>query len=174
MNASSVRYDSVTRLFHWVMALGFFWMFCSALGHFFWKDASWAKAIWSTHKSVGATLFVLGVLRVVWVLATLSRRPAPVSAAACVGHVGLYVLMLAIPGIGLLRQYHSDRAFEVFGVQVLAAGVERGAPWMNTLGGLLHGELGWVLFAAVLGHVFMVFWHARGAQPVLPRMLGRS
>lgn len=44
--------------------------------------------------------------------------------------------------------------------------------WMVDLGSLLHGELGWVLLALVVGHVGMAIWHRRGRQDVLPRIMG--
>jgi cytochrome b561 len=44
---------------------------------------------------------------------------------------------------------------------------------MVELGGLLHGELGWVLLACVVGHIAMALWHRRHpTSNVLPRMIG--
>ena len=83
--------------------------------------------------------------------------------------------MLAIPSIALLRQYGSGRAFSPLGLPIFPGfDPSEKIDWMVQLGGLLHGELAWVLVALVAGHVAMVWWHRRqgGAEDVLPRMVG--
>jgi cytochrome b561 len=141
------------------------------VGHFLAEDSAFDKAVWPIHKPVGALLFVLALLRAIWGLANAGRRPASVNRAAHLGHLTLYVLMLAIPAIGLLRQYGSGRAFEPFGLMVFEARPDK-VQWMTDLGGLLHGELGWLFLACIVGHVGLAMWHRRKGPDVLPRMIG--
>ena len=45
--------------------------------------------------------------------------------------------------------------------------------WMANLGNLLHGNFGWLLFAAVVGHIAMIVIHRIQGRDVLYRMTGR-
>ena len=44
---------------------------------------------------------------------------------------------------------------------------------MANLGNMLHGEMAWLLFVLVAGHIAMVIVHRMQGNDVLPRMLGR-
>ncbi len=170
---SPSRYGTVSRLFHWTMALGFLLIFTTALTHLLAEDSALDELLWPLHKTLGVVLMALVVLRGLWALLNAGRRPPHLNAAARLGHLALYALMFAIPAIGLLRQYGSGRAFEPFGLPLIDARPGDEIEWMRSLGGLLHGELGWVLLALAVGHITMAFWHRRRAhENVLPRMLG--
>ena len=169
------RYGTVTRVLHWTMALCIVWMVFSALIPDFLSDRSAQAFFRNGHKHVGSVLFVLIIVRILWAMANASRRPAALSLPAKLGHWALYALMLVIPSVALLRQYGSGRAFSPLGLPIFP-GFDQSEKigWMVDLGGLLHGELAWVLLALVAGHVAMALWHRHkgGAQDVLPRMIG--
>lgn len=166
------RYDGVARALHWAMAVGLFCMMITALVRFFADDTPLADAVWPWHRPVGFSLFLLLWVRMGWAWKQRNAH-APLSSAAKWGHRFLYLLMLAVPSIALLRQYGSGRAFEYLGVTVMQA-TDTKIEWMTALGGLLHGELGWLLFATIIGHIAMVIWHKRDPNTnVLPRMWGK-
>jgi cytochrome b561 len=170
---SPSRYGSVTRFLHWVMALLFAWQFTSVGAHIFAEDSPFDEFMWATHKSVGALLMVLIVIRIVWAIVNFSRRPESVSALASVGHKLLYLLMLAVPAIGLIRQYGSGRSFEPFGLPLMSGFEGERIQWMVDLGGNFHGLLGLVLLAATVGHIAAALWHSRSSKTtVMPRILG--
>ncbi|HOM14294.1 MAG TPA: cytochrome b/b6 domain-containing protein [Rubrivivax sp.] len=170
---SAVRYGSVSRWFHWGMALCFAAVFAAALVHQFLEDSALDGVLWPLHRPLGALLMLLVLLRAAWALLHAKRRPAHVSRAAQLGHLALYALMAAVPFIGLLRQYGSGRAFAPFGLALMPGRPDDKIGWMVDLGGVLHGELGWVLLACVAGHIAMTLWHRRHpAADVLPRMVG--
>ena len=54
-----VRYDAITRLLHWVMALGFIWIFAYAIAHNQFKESAFDAFMWPTHKPVGLLLMSL-------------------------------------------------------------------------------------------------------------------
>ncbi|OHQ28296.1 cytochrome B [Neisseria sp. HMSC066H01] len=113
------------------------------------------------------------IVRIVWALLNASKRPAADSFAAKAGHLALYVLMLAVPVIGMIRQYGSGRGpLKVFGVEVMQGSPEK-IEWMANLGNMAHGKLGWLLFALVAGHIAMVVVHRIQGHDVLYRMIGR-
>ena len=170
---SATRYGTVSRWFHWGMALCFVVVFAAALAHYFLPKSDIEGLLWPLHRQVGALLMLLVVLRAAWALLNAGQRPPHVSRAAHLGHLALYALMVAVPFIGLLRQYGSGRAFDPFGIPLMPGRPDDRIDWMVELGGLLHGELGWVLLACVVGHIAMALWHRRHpASNVLPRMIG--
>jgi cytochrome b561 len=167
------HYDTITRILHWGMAAGFAWVLTSALAHKFLNESALDNFLWATHKPAGLLLATFMVIRLLWVIINRSRRPAAVSTVAHLGHVALYAVMFAVPFIGLLRQYGSGRAFDAFGVQIMAATPEQTYKWMVDLGGNFHSLLGWVLLALIVGHIAATVWHRRSPETdVLPRMLG--
>ncbi|UJJ33257.1 cytochrome b [Halopseudomonas maritima] len=168
---SAARYGVVSRVLHWGMALLLLWQFLSAGARLLLEDTPIEAFFWSTHKPLGFLLFALIWLRLVWALANRQRRPASVGLPATLGHLGLYALLIAVPGLALLRQYGSGRAFEPFGLPLMA-GFDGKTEWMISLGNALHSWLGWTLLALIVGHAFMALLHrhSAGHTDVLPRM----
>lgn len=169
---STEKYGPVSRALHWLMALGFTWMFFTAALRFFADETPITDALWPTHYFMGFTVLCLGVIRVVWAAVNMSRRPPSLSLMSRLGHGVLYLLMIVIPTLALLRNYGSDRPFSYLGIQLMEPTGEK-ISWMVDLAGLLHGELGWTLLALIIGHIGMVYIHrkASGSADVLPRML---
>lgn len=169
-------YGSVTRALHWGMAALFAWQFGGALLHVFADKTPVERFMWTTHYSVGFTLWLLVLVRGAWGLANLSRRPPhagspAMAAAARLGHLALYALMIAVPSLAILRAIGGTRGFSVYGVQLVAPGGEA-VPALTAPANALHGFLGWTLLALVAGHVAMAFWHARVRRdPTLDHML---
>ena len=68
-------YGTVARALHWGMAGLFAWQFTSALLRVVAEDTPVEGFFWSTHYSVGFTLWLLVLVRGAWGLANLRRRP---------------------------------------------------------------------------------------------------
>ncbi len=100
MTAGTTRYSSVAIALHWIIALAL--AFQLALGWAMPRDAS-GFALYQFHKSVGITILLLTVLRIVW---RLMHRPPPAVEGGFNGflakavHIGLYVFMLGAPLTG--------------------------------------------------------------------------
>src|SRR5690625_7931283 len=93
---TKTRYGTITRLLHWLMALGLLWMLFTATVHFIDKDSALNKAIWRFHSLVGFTMLMLEVIRVVWLLIQRTRRPEK-DLNIRFGHLTLNVLMIVTP-----------------------------------------------------------------------------
>ena len=172
---SAARYGSVSRFFHWGMALCFACVFAAALTRFFAKDSALYELLWPLHRPLGTLLMLLVLLRAAWAGLHARQRPPHINQAAHLGHLALYLLMAAVPSMALLRQYGSGRGFAPWGVPLMDERTGDKIEWMTQLGNLLHSKLGWVLLACVAGHVAMALWHRRpGHTDVLPRMLGQA
>lgn len=156
------RYGLISRALHWGMALLFLAQFASAAAH--WalpRENALRETLWSYHVDLGITLFVLVLLRGIWGLINLQRRPAhsgALGAAAQAGHAALYALMIVVPGTRILAAAGSDRGLSYLGMTVFAPR-EAEVVWMQAPSEW-HGELGWILALIVLGHIAMaVGWH---------------
>ncbi len=164
-------YPRAARALHWLMALGVIWMLCSASVHALANKSALDQFMWPTHKHVGVVLLVLIVIRMGLAWAQRAQRPRATGTAAKLGHLALYALMLAIPLLGVLRQIGSGRAFSPLGLPLIPGFDGPKIEWLVALGNALHGELGWVLLALVVGHVGMVLvHHAKGERHILHRM----
>ncbi|MCX2698401.1 MULTISPECIES: cytochrome b [Ochrobactrum] len=154
-------YGAVSRSLHWLMVVLFVWQFITTILRFFAKDTAIYNLIWPTHFQVGFALFLLVLIRGVWGLLNLSRRPhksGVLGKLAGLGHLVIYGLMFVVPAVAVLRSYGNGRGFSFLGIQIFE---RTGVP--NTLltapAIAVHGLLGWLLLAAIVGHVLMVFVH---------------
>lgn len=171
-------YGKVTRLLHWAMAALILWQFLGMGLRAVFGRQEWLAPLVGSHAPVGTALFVLVILRGLWAWSNRRNRPAHgggvLGRAATAGHGLLYLLMLAIPGLALLRAWGSDRVFAPFGFEIFSAKSPE-VEWTGAIAGALHGELGWVLMAVVAGHVLMVGLHqAMWRDGTLARMAGRQ
>ncbi|WP_297803765.1 cytochrome b [uncultured Brevundimonas sp.] len=159
---NGLKYGLVTRVLHWAMAALLIYQLGGVVAGAALGETPLTEAWGSSHKPVGFTLFVLAVIRALWGLVNLTRRPklheGLIGKLAVLGHLALYALVLAVPAIALIRQYGSGRPFEPFGIPLMAGGHEK-IEWMTKLGGDWHGELGWVLLVAIVGHLIMALVH---------------
>lgn len=173
LNDSAQQYGLVSRALHWAMAALLGWQFLTTLVRFFMEDSSLDQFTWGTHRATGVLLMLLVVIRVIWALRSRSSRPHSLNLPARLGHLALYALMLVVPLVALMRQYGSGRELNVFGTTLMAGdGVK--IEWLMAPANLLHGNLGWLLLALIVGHVGMAFMHRRqGDVDVLGRMIGR-
>lgn len=156
-------YGLVSRLLHWGMALLIVWQFTSALLRVFAEDTAIEAFFWSTHYTVGFTIWWLAILRGAWGLANLSRRPAHegpafLRRAATLGHLALYTLLILVPSLAIARALGNGRGFSVYGLQLAAPGAPPN-PALTAPANALHGLLGWVLLALIVGHIAMALWH---------------
>lgn len=174
MSTEATHYGRLTRYLHWAMAALFAWQFASAGAHAWLEDTTVEAFLWASHKPLGLLLMLLAIVRVAWGIFDRGHRPPAVNAWASLGHLALYLLMIAVPAVALIRQYGSGRAFEPFGIPLMS-GFEGEIEWMTAIGSNFHGLFGWVLLALVVGHVAMALWHRHaGDSAVMSRMTGRE
>lgn len=145
------RYGSISRGFHWAMAVGYLFIFGTAVA---WNiDRQLRSSLIDAHKALGFLLAVLVLLRVLWAITQMSRRPEN-GLAARAGHLALYAFMFVVPVLGIARQI----------------GREQGNKFLVGLGNQWHGELAWVLLVLIIGHVVMTIIHQYRGKSVLARM----
>ncbi|WP_246032966.1 cytochrome b [Falsirhodobacter xinxiangensis] len=170
-------YGRVTRLLHWTIAALMLWQFLGMALRLIFGRRDFVSFFVGGHALVGTVLFVLIVLRVVWMLANRKNRPdhgdGLLGLGARLGHLALYAVMATVPSVALLRAWGGDRGLSLLGVEVFAP---KAVPveWTQTLAGAVHGELAWVMLALIAGHVVMVGLHeGMWRDGTLARMVGR-
>lgn len=154
-------YGLVSRYLHWLMAILFLWQFISITLRVFAKDTSVYNFFWPTHYQVGFALLLLVLVRGVWGLLNISRRPHKaglLGKLAGLGHLVIYALMFLVPALALLRSYGNGRGFSFLGMEIFEqTGVQN--PALTAPGSAAHGLLGWVLLAVIVAHVLMSLVH---------------
>jgi cytochrome b561 len=183
---SSSRYTRTAMAFHWLIAL---LILCNVLlaWSFDIVPNGWGRPAVDLHKSIGVTVLGLAVLRLIW--RSTHRPPAlPRSfpklerAAAHVVHIGLYLLILAIPLSGWMHDsaWRDAAAFPMhwFGLfewPRIGFIMHLDPNLKETLHGLfgrIHTWLAYVLYGLFLLHVGGALKHEWwDRESVLRRML---
>lgn len=171
------RWGSVSKSLHWliallILALGIVGLLMGELPKtpkYFW--------VYTAHKSIGITVLVLVVLRLLWRLYAGAPRPVPGTPGwqeriASATHWLLYVMMFAIPLSGWLYDSASGlRPFKLFGLlemPKLVAPDERAAQLSHAF----HEWGFWALILVVLAHAgAALYHHLQRRDATLVRML---
>jgi cytochrome b561 len=147
MSSPTKKYTNVAIVLHWLIAIGIFFMFYLGwfmealpkegtkalsydlfdLGLYTWelnKEATPRAFYFNLHKSIGLTIFVLIIFRIIW---RLTHRPPALletmksweKRLANVAHHGLYLLMFLIPLSGIIMSIGSKYGIKWFGIKVI-------------------------------------------------------
>lgn len=157
------RFTAAQRLLHWTMAAGIVAMLFIGVGMISTVAPAYVPLV-ATHKTLGAALFLLVLVRLVLrLLLGAPPRPADLPPAmrlgATLSHVALYGLMIAMPLLGWAMM--SAAAYPV----VLFGGIRIPPilPQSDVLHTLLWGAHRWLafaFFALILLHVAAALFHA--------------
>jgi len=172
---SAMRYSTPAIVLHWLVALLIFVAFPLGLYMADLPLSPEKLKLFSYHKWIGVTVFMLAGLRVVWRL-THTPPPLPSSVAgwqrraSAVAHGLLYLLILVIPISGWLMSSAKGVQTVWFGVLPLPDLIGKD----KALGHLLeevHETLNYTLLALVVLHVAGALQHHFiERQPFLQRM----
>lgn len=166
---ASTHYDTVSRAFHWLTAIIVTVAFVLGPEHIGRMmrqgvdPATHMDIVW--HESLGIAVFVLTLLRLLWV----ALRPAAprfemaawMQAAAKLAHLGLWVLMLALPATAMLALGSENHPLTLLG------GLRLGSmPFITNLPiaemadwGDVHGFLGDAIMAIAGLHAAAAIYH---------------
>jgi cytochrome b561 len=185
MTSSRSTYDPLSRVFHWLTAAAVLVAFVLGPEHFGrqMRDGLDPATRWDivTHESLGVLVFVLTLLRLVWV----ALRPAPprfemagwMHALSRLVHGLLWLLMLVVPMTALLALGSEGHPLTLLGgvrvdeLPVIArSGLASLADW-----GDVHGALGdAILVLAGLHAVAAIYHHVVLKDGVLRAMSPRG
>ncbi|MFK8250001.1 cytochrome b [Ancylobacter terrae] len=171
------RYGAPLRLLHWATVIAVLVTYGITYAEALFERGTAARAlVWWTHISVGLLVLVLVLLRFVFRAATPVPGPSPdlsrlVHLASVAAHILLYLLLLAVPLVGIYLAFLRGNEVSFFGLftipspiavdRDLARQVIEVHEWLANALLLLAG----VHAAAALGHHFIL------RDGVLRRML---
>jgi cytochrome b561 len=172
------HYTATAKVLHWFMALLILGLL--ALGFVMTEMplSPQKLQVYSWHKWAGVTVFALLLVRVTW---RIAHRAPPLpwqmgkmqQVAAHLGHIALYVLMLALPISGWLMS--SAKGFQTvwFGVLPIPDLLAKDKALGESLAEL-HESLAWVLVLMLVFHVLASLkHHFIDKDDILTRMLPR-
>jgi cytochrome b561 len=169
------RYTSTAIWLHWLIALLI--LGTAALGLYMvgLKLSPWKLKLYSWHKWIGVTIWLLVLARIVWRATHRPPEPPPMpvwqKAASTVSHMLLYVLMALIPLTGWLFSSASGFPVVYLGVIQLPDLVAKDKE-LAELFQMWHAYLNYTLLATVAIHALAALkHHALDRDTVLHRML---
>jgi cytochrome b561 len=158
-----LRYSPQAIGLHWLMA--FFLVVAFCIGQYMsgLELSPWKLKIYAWHKWLGVTLFLLVWLRLSW---RLTHRPpdfpatwsANMKRLAGVGHLALYILMIAIPLTGWLHSSAAGISVVYLNLIPLPDLIPKNRA-LSHLFRILHQNLNWAMLVLVLGHIAAALKH---------------
>jgi cytochrome b561 len=169
------RYAAFAQTLHWVTVV-----LIAAILPIAWtmvqmpRDAPWRETIIVTHKSIGVTVLLVVIARLIW---RVGHKPPPLRPAtprwmevagdSC--HWLLYLTLLVMPISGYLAS-SSGRAVSYFGLFDLPALPQNDV--LRNAAGSVHLAAQWMLYALVSLHIGATAWHVAVLRDgLLNRML---
>jgi cytochrome b561 len=175
MDNDTGRYDTVAIILHWAMAvlvlfmIGFGWYMVQI------PEGPARSAPFALHKSIGLTIFLLWVVRILWRF-THPAPPLPESmpgfkrTLARATHVLLYIMLLLQPLSGYLSSSFSGYKTRYFGIPLPHWGWKDSA--LNEFFTELHVIFSITLVLLIITHVVGAFTHLLTKDDhILRRML---
>lgn len=159
------RYDALTQCLHWLTAMLVLVIYAIGFGREFLPKGEFKAALLMSHMSLGLACLMLVCVRVFWrltaapIIAAETRQSAHI--AARLTHMGLYVLMILVPVVGLLAAWIKGRTVGFFGFPLenpFAVDVPLGKFLEHFHGYAAHGMMmlvGVHSFAALGHHYFL-------------------
>ncbi len=187
------NYGSIAKWIHWITALLFLAAYASVY-YRHWLPEDGTSGNWTAlqlHLSIGVSVGVLVILRIIWRLMNITPHPEPGTRlehlAAKLGHYALYFIMIAAPltgymGTGVdtdyfflfnIPQFESTSLYTVLvtdGLGISFDAFEEVVDFIHK--GLLGEFLVWIL---ILGHAAAALYHhyAKGDRTLLKMTTGK-
>jgi len=162
---SDTQFGTVTKTFHWVMALLVIGLLCVGLwmGTIPASELALKIKVYGLHKSIGISVLLLVFARIFWHL--YAKKPSFVAGmkpweklAASAAHIFLYIAMLVMPLSGWTMSSAKGRSVEFFNLFKLPDLVAKNEALGKNLA-TLHWALAWALIAAITVHVLAALKH---------------
>ncbi|MCB1560316.1 MAG: cytochrome b [Xanthomonadales bacterium] len=169
------RYDLLQISLHWATLILIAWLAWLGLTMTDLPLSPEKVRTYALHKSLGLTVLGLTALRLLWrgIARTPPALPGPrwQLLAAKFGHLGLYLLLLAVPLSGWLYNSASNFPLQWFGLFNLPALVD-GDKALKATALTIHETLFWTLIALITVHAAAALWHHHAKRDdTLRRML---
>jgi cytochrome b561 len=157
------RFTPLQRALHWLMAVCILAMLFIGVGMNSTVMPKYVPLL-ATHKTLGAIILILVLIRLGVRLRSgvpplPANLPEPMKLAAYLSHYALYVLMVALPLLGLTMLWTGAYPIVLYGDIRLPALLPQ-SDAMHTLLWNAHFYLAFAFFAVILLHVAAALFHA--------------
>jgi cytochrome b561 len=170
---TSNRYGSITRFFHWVVALLVLQQFFKFADRINDGEHWLGDTFGHLHSGMGVIILALVLLRLLWTWKQRRNRPVNTGVDGLIAnavHGVIYFCLLAMPFLGALYIHGKGYAVKIFGMEILAKPAGE-VDWALALG-VYHSPLAFLLIVLVLGHIAAaIYHHCFKKDDVLKRML---
>ncbi|WP_221076637.1 cytochrome b [Agarivorans aestuarii] len=158
---SPQRFGLVSKLIHWLMALLILSLIAIALYMDTLPRGPEKFQLFDLHKGLGLIAIAAIAIRIIW--HRVSKVPAPIGEGikltmAHLGHLALYLLMLAMPISGMMMSLAGGHDVKFFGLFTIAGFAEKNV-MLNELGASVHHYAGQLLYVVITGHVLAALYH---------------
>lgn len=167
MNNTSNYYTRTAQWLHWVMAIIFIaaWLIGFYSGNFlsYDVDGSFKGNVITLHKNIATVIIFLVVVRIFW----RYTHPAPqlpdtmsktMKTLAHLGHLMLYLMLIALPLTGALFSWSADHPVPVLYLFNIPRMLDAN-PEVLAIVKPLHIYLSWFVGVLILGHVAAALKH---------------
>jgi cytochrome b561 len=175
LRSTAQNYGSVAKWLHWITALLFLGAYATVY-YREWFTESRTPENWNAlqlHFSLGVSIGVIVVLRIIWRIMDKSPNPEPGSPlavwAAKLGHLALYGVMIAMPVTGYLGTGADTEFFFLFDIPSFkSTELFTNGPGQNMTFkefeqpyDFIHKKLlgEWLLWMLILGHALAALYH---------------
>ena len=170
------RYGAIAQLFHWVIVALIVTQFVLAIRAESLPRGMKLLNTLALHKSIGMTVLMLAVLRLIWrwmnpIPADPPGMPGWQQVASRISHLALYAMIFVIPLVGWIASSARNFSVSWFGFFTWPNLVEPSEAAFEFFQGT-HAVLAWTLFAVALLHIAAALkHHFIDKDDVLRRML---
>ena len=167
MQKPAQYYTTTAQFLHWVMALIFVgaWLIGFYAGNFlsYATDGSLKSTIITLHKNIASVIIFLVIMRIFWrythpAPALPDSMSAKMKTMAHLGHLVLYLLLLALPITGCLFSWSAGHPVPVLYLFEIPRFVQDNPDLLERVKPL-HIYLSWFAGIVVLGHLLMALKH---------------
>ena len=172
---TATDYGSIAKWIHWITALLFLGSYASVY-YRHWFTVEKTPENWTAlqlHLSIGITIAVVVVLRIIWKIMNRSPDPQPGSRlehlAAKLGHLALYAVMIIMPITGYLGTGVNTEYFFLFDItgfketELFISGYGQTMTFKEFEKPLdfIHKDVmgAWVVWLLILGHIAAALYH---------------
>ena len=177
MKDTQWRFSPVSIALHWLIAVAVIIMLAVGLYLDEMPKGPAKTELLAMHKSFGAVLLLLTLIRLFWRWLNGMPRPLvePSAAEALVAKVVLATLLIGtvlMPLSGIAMSVGAGYGLTVFGWEIIGRGDK--LEWLAELGKEGHEVIANLLFLAILLHVLAAIKHRRVGDGTVERMLGKA
>ncbi|OBT12063.1 cytochrome B [Vibrio sp. UCD-FRSSP16_10] len=177
MSENSKKLTRTTIVMHWLTGLSFIGVFIVGLIMAEMERGPDKFELMGYHKSIGAIILMIALLRIVWRLkeGKLSSLGTSLPWQEKMAHAVHGILMLAtiaMPISGIAMSAGGGRAIDIFGWVIIEKGDK--IEWLQQLGGTIHHSAVNIIIAVFALHIIgAVKHHFIDKDATITRMLGK-